>query len=88
MTPTNFPEANCVFGPPPGLDESQIFKIPAYRGVRLGGNLDGSDVVVVAWTPTEEEIERLKSGYPVFVSMVGGLAPHFLTTDFKIAIQP
>jgi hypothetical protein len=85
MKPANFPESNCVFGAPSDLDESQVFSIPAHTGIIVGGNLDGSKFVVVAWTPSPEEIEDLKNGKPLFLSMLGGLAPHFITTSFKQA---
>lgn len=85
MNPANFPEANCQFKAPSDLDESQVFTIPAYKGTAHGGNLDGSNFVGVAWLPTPEEIEQLRNGQPIYLSMLGGLAPHFVTTDFKQA---
>jgi len=85
MKPANFPESNCVFGAPSDLDESQVLSIPAFTGTVIGGNLDGSRLVVVAWLPTPEEIEQLKTGAPVYLTMIGGLAPHFLSTTFQQA---
>lgn len=83
MHPVAFPQANCHFGPPPGLDASQVACVPAYRGTIIGGNLDGSDVCVVAWEPSAEDIERIRNGQPVYVAMMGGLAPHFLCTEIS-----
>lgn len=88
MTPTTFNEANAVYGPPADLDESQCQSIPAYQGTVLGGSVDGCKVVVVAWKPCEGDLERIMLGYPIFISMMGGLAPHFLTTDFQQATNP
>ena len=85
MDPVTFPESNCKFGHPPDLAESQCLTIPAYRGKIVGGSVDGSDVVVVAWQPSPEELGQLAAGKPIFISMLGGLAPHFLTTDFNAA---
>lgn len=88
MTPTNFPEANTTYGPPPDLEESQCMSIRAYKGTVVGGSVDGSDQVVVAWLPTDEDVDRIVAGEPIFISMLGGLAPHFLTTTFEEAIRP
>lgn len=77
--------ADCVFKHPSDLDASQCLEIPAYRGEAKHGNLDGAQFVVVAWLPTPDEIEQLINGHPVYLTMLGGLAPHFLTTDFKQA---
>jgi len=85
MIPTDFPESNCVFSAPHDMDESQVVSIPACTGKVNGGNLDGAQFVVVAWKPTPEEIEQIKSGAPIFLSMLGGLAPHFITTDIRQA---
>lgn len=87
MTPFRFPEANTNFGPPPGLDESQVRTIPAFVAGVKGGNLDGSTCVIVAWKPSAEEIAEIQKGAAIYVNMVGGLAPHFLTTSFKEAIS-
>lgn len=82
MNPVSFPEANAVFLPPPGMAESQVMSIPAFQGTMAGGSLDGCPVVVTAWQPTPEELEVLKRGAPVFLSVVGHLPPHFLAVEF------
>jgi hypothetical protein len=82
MTPIRFPQANCTFGPPDDMDESQVMTIPAFKGTMKGGNLDGSHFVTVAWKPSEEEIEKLQKGEAVYLTMMGGLSPHFLTVGF------
>ena len=85
MIPAAFSEANCMFKAPSDMDESQVLAISAFQGTVLGGNLDGCPFVVVAWTPTPEDLERLQNGQPVYLSMLGGLSPHFLTTSFPEA---
>lgn len=80
MIPALFRGANAKFGPPEGLDESQVMTIPAYKGAITYGNLDGEEFVTVAWKPTEADLIRLMAGELVYLSCVGGLPPHFLTT--------
>lgn len=88
MIPVKFDEANCNFGPPSDLEESQCHTIPAYKGTVQQGSVEGSHIVVVAWKPSEQELRELVNGSPIFLSMIGGLAPHFLTTKFVRAISP
>lgn len=88
MKPIYFPESNCEFGPPADMDESQVMKIFAYRGDVQGGSVDGSQQVIVAWMPNSLEKAAIFQGAPIYISMMGGLAPHFLTTTFKEALSP
>jgi hypothetical protein len=89
MTPVDFPESNVLFGPPPGIDESQCKTVHAYTGLAGGGSMDGSSLVVTAWKPEPHELEDLNAGKPIFLTFVGGgLPPHMATTDFKLAISP
>ena len=88
MNPINFKEANTKFGPPKELAESQCLTIPAHVTRAHGGSVDGAEIVVVAWEPTAEERERIITGSPIFISMIGGLSPHYLTTSFSEAINP
>lgn len=87
MKAVNFPESNTVYKRPPDLEESQCFDIPAFHGIIEGGTLDGARIVVTAWQPTPEEIEQIVKGAPVFLSSIGGLPPHFLTTTFQNAVN-
>lgn len=80
MTPANFPQANTKFRAPNAMDESQVATIPAFVGKLDGGNLDGAEVVIVAWTPSKEELEDLNNGKPIFLTVLGGLPPHSLAT--------
>lgn len=86
MTPTNFPQANKTFVHPPDLDETQCRSIPAFCGEVKEGNIDGAIVVVVAWKPSEDDLFNLNNGQPVFLSCIGGLPPHFLTTVFPYQV--
>lgn len=89
MSPVKFPEANAQFGPPPDLDESQCRTIPAYLGKIEGGSCDGLKQVVVAYYLAPYEIEAIaNNGGILYLSMVGGLAPHYLSLDFHSATHP
>lgn len=87
MIPTDFPEANCRFKAPTGLSETQVLTIAAYSAQLHRGSLDGSDVCVLAWVPTPEELEDIKAGKPIYVSMIGGVLPHYVCTNFQQAIN-
>lgn len=88
MTPIQFPEANATFAPPPDLDESQCMTIHAYVGETQGGTVDGANMVVTAWKPSEHELEMLNAGAPVYLTVLGGLPPHMITTSFAQATNP
>lgn len=66
----------------------QIANIPAFVGEVARGSMEGSIVVVTAWKPSESELHALNAGQPVFLSCIGGLQPHFLTTNFNDATNP
>lgn len=87
MEPFKFPQFNVRYGPPEGLEESQVRTIWAWHG-QCGGSCDGLNLVVVAYKPTPEEIAHIVSGKPIFISQLGGLAPHFLSTSFEQATNP
>jgi len=87
MSPATFPQANIRFGPPPDLDGSQCGTIPAHVCEIQGGNLDGSQAVVVAWLPDPDDLARLQAGHPIYLTMLGGLAPHLLATTFDQAVR-
>lgn len=88
MTPITFHEANASFKAPTDLAESQVATIMAYCGPIPGGSMDGEKMVVVAWKPSPEEVAAISAGAPVFLTTLGGLPPHFLTTDFASATNP
>jgi len=80
VKPVMFEGANSTYGPPPGFAESQVAPIPASRYQVVGGPCDGVEMVVVAWLPDAEDLARLNAGGPVYLSCIGGLPPHHLTT--------
>lgn len=85
MNSTTFPEANCAFSAPDDLNEKQCMTIPAFAGQVESGSCDGARQVIVAWQPTPEELTALNAGAPVFLAVLGGLPPHYLTTSFEEA---
>jgi hypothetical protein len=87
MKPVEFPEANTSFGPPKDLAESQCKTVRGYSGVLAGGSCDGAPITVVAWKPSSEELTALNNGSPVFLSVMGGLFPHYVCTSFTEAIN-
>ena len=88
MTPVAFPEANSRYGAPDGLAESQVMTIAAFQHEVQGGSLDGHPQVVVAWMPSPEDLAVLNDGKPLYISMMGGLAPHYPSVDFYQATHP
>lgn len=80
MKPTDFPEANKKFGPPDGMGESQVSTIAARVAEIKDGSLDGALVITTAWKLDEEDLERLKAGGYVYLSCIGSLPAHQLTT--------
>lgn len=85
MTATHFPQSNIVYGPPKGLDESQVASIHAYETEVQRGNLDGVKLTITAWQPSNRELNDLLLGRPVFLSFIGGLPPHYVCTSFEDA---
>lgn len=88
MTPEKFTEANTEFHPPIGLEESQCQTIHGYVGQIKSGSCDGCDQTVVAYRLSIEEIEWLRRNPVLYLSMIGGLAPHFLSFSFEQATHP
>lgn len=90
MTPRDFHEANTRFHPPSDLEESQCFTIPAYLGTVDRGSVEGAKIVVVAWQLSPEDLYAMsRQEIPtIYISMLGGLAPHFLSLSFKDSIHP
>lgn len=88
MNPINFKEANIPFCAPKDLAESQCATIKGFCGVVQGGSCDGVTIAVVAYRPTPEELDAINNGAPIYLSCLGGLPPHFLTTDFHTATHP
>ncbi len=83
MDSIKFPQCNTNYGPPDGMAESQVRTIPAYRGTIQTGHLEGANFVVVAFQPNEVEKAAIAAGAPIYLNMLGGLAPHLLATSFE-----
>lgn len=88
MIPIHFPQANTTFGPPPDLTDEQCGTVHAYRGTVERGSVEGTPHVIVAWKPDKLDLEAINRGEPIFIAMLGGLAPHMLTTSFESAKNP
>lgn len=86
MNPILFPECNTKFGPPEGYSEDHCKTIPAYVGMINEGCWEGSNLVVVAWKPTPEELADLNQDGVIYVAVIGGLMPHALSTTYREAI--
>jgi hypothetical protein len=86
MEPSEIPVSNATYGPPIGYAESQVQSIKAYRGDVPGPSpMEGDLFVAVAWKPSAEDLQRLQEGGLIYLTMIGGLAPHFLTTNLEEA---
>lgn len=66
------------------MSSEQVMSIHAYYGqiTHPQSNLDGAEFVVTAWKPSPEELKTLNEGGPVYLSCLGGLPAHFLTSSF------
>lgn len=85
MTPASFDQANAIFRAPDGLEESQCSAVRAYTGTLQGGSCDGVPIVVTAWQPSAAEITAIAAGAPIFLTIIGSLPPHCVTTSFAEA---
>ena len=70
------------------MTDSQVDPIRAFVGEVAKGSCEGARLVVVAWAPSAEERAAIEAGSLVYLSMIGGLLPHFITTDFANATNP
>lgn len=69
MDPVDFPQSNAVFGAPPGSTDCADLPVTKAK-------LNGEDVIVSCWQPTEDEIARVLVGEPVYLCIVGrGMPP-------------
>lgn len=88
MKGINFPQSTGTFGPPPDMCEGQVIPIPCCVQVAAGGSCDGSLLIVTCHQPSEAERQAIAAGAPIFLTCLGCLPPHFLTTTFEQAIRP
>jgi len=68
------------------MDESQCASIPAFRGSMMGGCVDGADIVIVAWKPSDVELAQMAAGNPIYLGFMSGMPPHFVTTEIPALI--
>jgi len=68
MTPVAFPQVNSKLVAPPDMHEAQVRTLGAYVGKVQGGSCDGASMIVTAWKPAPEELDRLLMGEPVFLT--------------------
>ena len=67
------------------MAESQVRTLRCYAGRVSTGSCDGSRMVVTAWQPDARELAALNAGAPVFLTFLGGLPPHAVSTSFEEA---
>ena len=90
MMPLEFKGTNVTFQLPADLS-GQKTKARAIRGRILQlnkGPLDGLAVAVVAYKPSPLDISRILAGQPIYISFLGGVAPHYLSTALEEALNP
>jgi hypothetical protein len=90
MMPLEFKGTNVTFMIPNDLARNQT-KARPIRGRILQvstGPLDGLAVAIVAYKPNSLEISRLLAGEPVYISFLGGVAPHYVSTTLEEALNP
>lgn len=85
MIPTTFPQANGNHGAPKDVNEDNVRRMPSFTGNIQGGPFDGSQMVIVAWKPTLADLVNLNNGGCVFVSVIGQLSPHYVSSTFEEA---
>jgi hypothetical protein len=85
MTPAAFDQSNAIFRAPDGLEESQCSAVRAYTGTLQGGSCDGVPITITAWHPNPQELAAIAAGAPIFLTFIGGLPPHCVTTSFAEA---
>ncbi len=87
MIAITFKEANAIFKPPPGVDESQCASMPVCKAKLEGGNMDGATIIVAAWLPSPQDIQNLIAGNPVYIGFCESMPPHFLDTKFPLTLK-
>lgn len=75
-----------TFKSPPDLPGS-CEDVRGFMGNVQGGIFDGTSQVVVAWQPTEEDIKKINTGQPIYLSVMGNLPPHYVCMSFEEACQ-
>lgn len=90
VMPLEFKGTNVTFQLPSDLSNSKT-KARPIRGkiIQMNkGPLDGLAVAVVAYKPSPLDVSRILAGEPIYISFLGGVAPHYLSTALEEAISP
>ena len=88
--PLEFEKTNVTFLIPDDLARNKT-KARAIRGRILQvntGPLDGLAVAVVAYKPSPLDVSRILAGEPIYISFLGGVAPHYVSVSLEDAINP
>lgn len=65
MLPVNFPEANIVYQKPDGWTDEQCSDLSAFKGVTA----EGLPFINTLWQPSKEDIENIRAGRPILLSI-------------------
>lgn len=74
MQRTQHPSNNAVLGAPPGMSIDQCSALPITRLVYS----DGTPAVASFWKPTPDELERIKQGMAIRLTVLGHTHPPLL----------
>jgi hypothetical protein len=88
MNPIKFDECNTFFGPNTEMEDVKCEITPAWVGDAEGGSLDGLRMAVCAYKLDEHELKEILEGGYIYVTMVGGLSMHYMSTNFHDATHP
>lgn len=85
MIPIDFEGSNITLNKPDNMTDEQCLSIKAYKGL----NNDGFPCFITCWKPSEEELEQLKQGYCVWLSVLSNsFAPASIYVSVPMPKQP
>lgn len=74
----SFPGQTHILGPPKGMDDLSVFRLP----VLMGRDLDGQPVVLSCWKLTDEERVAVLASGIVWLSLYGtNMQPALITVE-------
>lgn len=71
MNGVDFPGSNFELVKPEDMTDEQCNSLPAYRGT----DEQGFNFIMVAFKPSEKELEALNNGQLVYLKVIGTLFP-------------
>lgn len=84
MNPVKFPESNAKFVAGRG-DEDRVSTVHGYTGEHIFPDGSKAPLIITAWEPDEEDLQRLQNGGYIYISMlVDRLPPHMAATVFEV----